>query len=219
MNPAHLQVSPRLTMNNHRNIGLVNLVPCGQLSLTHFAARVDGSNFSYLAFSQFRGYPGFCSSLLVAVTRVVGVGSKPQMGRINARRIIAAMKNPQPFGDRAIVQIPRKAVGAAHGLEAAIAVPVSAASPLPALFRLSNFIPKALIGRRLSASIRTIHLRLSAIRMLSWAKRSTASLAGLCYFSLSQGVNLRDRFTIWLGPCARRNLAYGPLCILAQEPL
>lgn len=90
----------------------------------------------------------FPAPLGVPVGRIVGWGSKPKMARINAGRIIAAMKYPKPFWDRAIVNNPRRSSGVYHssGLCAPANVPVPfsyGTSPKPAIVRFVNLLPES----------------------------------------------------------------------------
>lgn len=78
------------------------------------------------------------SSFFNLVTAVVGVRTKPKMCRINARRIIASVKNASSFWNWTYVQNPRRDVCKNwHGriktfVELAVSRPVLGTSPKPA---------------------------------------------------------------------------------------
>lgn len=78
-------------------------------------------------------------SLLHLVGDVHGVGSKEQVGRANAGRVVARMKDLKSFWDRAVHQLPLHSVGQpvdvvirVPDLKGAVAVSVSVPSPRPA---------------------------------------------------------------------------------------
>jgi hypothetical protein len=71
------------------------------------------------------------------------------MGRIDARRIIASMKNAQPVMDRAVMQLPGEAVNSkivSGKIKVTITVTVSSSDPQPAFIGSATIYvcPKAL---------------------------------------------------------------------------
>lgn len=61
-----------------------------------------------------KGWASSLAILGVPIRRVVGVGSKPKMSRVAARRIVTRMADNQPGGDGSIRELPCNPVGAAR---------------------------------------------------------------------------------------------------------
>lgn len=95
------------------------------------------------------------------ITQVVARRAEKEMVRSDALRVVAAVADEQPIGDRVVVQLPRKAVGKQRarrmsaGIQLAVAVAVQRSSPLPAPVRLADLRPEAIRdGRPWGARLR-----------------------------------------------------------------
>lgn len=88
----------------------------------------------------------------VAVDDVLGLRSQEEMFWVDAASVVAAVKHARSvesgtFGDRAVGQLPRNAVGDDHSTpdtELTVAAGVRAGSPIPAPIRLRDLRPEAL---------------------------------------------------------------------------
>ncbi len=73
----------------------------------------------------------FCRAALTGhVCRVVGVRSKPKMGRVDARRIVASMKDTKPRGDWTVKNPPRNPMRPLS-FECSVSVAGKSTSPKP----------------------------------------------------------------------------------------
>jgi hypothetical protein len=97
------------------------------------------------------GFGLVVSPLLLGVEHVVGVRADEQMFRANAPRVVAAVKNIEPFGNRLTVrQNPRLSVRAdrrvasvlAIDADEAVSTSVESASPKPTTVALLNIAPE-----------------------------------------------------------------------------
>lgn len=72
-----------------------------------------------------------------AVTDVVEGGSKSEMGRVDARWVVATMENPFTGRDRSVMECPGRAMrgSLATVLEQAVSFAVSSAEPFPAVIQ------------------------------------------------------------------------------------
>lgn len=138
----------------------------------------------------------------LAVLHVIGRRSKIKMIRTHTWRVVAFVQNLQVVGDRAVSAFPRDLMRWANAAFA-VAVLILEASPKPACLRFFDSRPKP--NYRSGAVLRVVALlRTKSVSIFARPtnERVSTSLASVCYFRSSQGVNLRDRFANWLGSFA-----------------
>lgn len=194
-----INMFPTFFQNYLRDTGLAKSVLSAKHGLVNSALLVSLANLSYQTLSHYCHavvFPTQGAAFGYTVRRIFLVGSKKQMVRSYAGRIIAPMKHAKVIRNWTIVQEPRKTMSAAQFVKAAVAVPVNSCRPDPTAVTLFNVKPKSRISRNGAAFSGT-----EATGMITAprAKRISASFAKTCYFESSQGANLRNRFVNWLG--------------------
>jgi len=146
-----LEPSPSFPTFDHTNGGLGHSeLACDQSERTSAS-----DNFASIGFGQF---PTPDATLSDFVGDIVGVSSEKQMCRIDARWIVAAMKNVQPVRNRAVCDSPRKAMRQAfYSVGSDSTIPSAShfmTRPEPAAARavLGNLVPEPLFGGKIPSS-------------------------------------------------------------------
>lgn len=106
------------------------------------------------------------TALAMSIGNIIRVGSEPQMIRINASRIVAAMQNAQPIANFATVDNPRRTIGPHFFSEherLAISDTSRPASPIPTSICLGDVFEK--IANRWMIDKMRSHLKPSMFRV------------------------------------------------------
>lgn len=156
-------MTPVLTLHNQGDSGTANAIAFGKRFVFCAVCR-SFTNCQHVSLAQFYPAVGFtfcaafqgCSSgtrspLRAPISHVIGVSSQPQMGRVDAPRIVTAMQDVQSSRDVPI-DLPISETMCARGVttgdaELPIATTIKTAKPQPAVTGLINFAPKSNFGR------------------------------------------------------------------------
>lgn len=121
--------------NGVRDRRLGHLKQRSDVLLPHYSRNIQTLNLHHLRIGEFVRH----STLSLSVPTVVFQGAQKQMRRINAGRIIAAMKNALPIWNCSVMKHPRKTMGKlvvlSRRVKAAISFIVDLSSPQPAAAR------------------------------------------------------------------------------------
>lgn len=171
---------PFFTRNNQIYSRLGNSKHFAQFGLAIVATLVQFLYFHYLLSSQFTGRVLWAKisvpwiavhvmlwaskiltpALFLLILVVIGPCTKKQMGRVDARRIIASMANTQAFSDRAIFKSVRNAMRP-YTVQHPVTKIIFGRLPLPTFIwaSLFDFRPKPLLKRGDFAAASHINLR------------------------------------------------------------
>lgn len=133
----------------------------------HFADRdsptVQSAHESHLCFCHLVVGPRFtvrCAELSPGVSDVVGLRAEEQVIWPNARRIVAAVENEQPIGDRAVGELPRQSMCVEQTCPDAqcTVAPNSPPGPNPTFAGLVDLCPETVLnGAHFVGSARLAH--------------------------------------------------------------
>lgn len=144
-------MSPISSLENRVDSVLTYAEFARQSCLASAYRQISMKNFFHLLCCEFGCTPAFaiCMSLFHKHIMVVFSESpKKQVVRVHARRIIAMVTNALSIRNRAIVQLPREAMGGYHPMLSRLLQPTIAfnnrTSPQPTSLSLLNLCPKTL---------------------------------------------------------------------------
>lgn len=211
---------PILSRQDPRNRSVAYPKATSQLSHAYPSFEMQFADLQNISVGQFvqRGLFSVTHSLLSRSVASVGqAGAKPQMGWVNTRSIVttgAIMQYPQSRRDRAVVQLPRKAMcrnQLSTYVQLAIPIPHFASYPKPATIRLFNKLQKSLLDWGLSTSVGTevslVRLRGRKLEYFSAARTFTQHLK-----TFLLGVKEATGYSRWLPP----TIAYNSLLFNAD---
>lgn len=143
-------MSPGQPVDYGEGVTIAYRILFSYLASVHSACVVR-PEFDYLLFGKFMS-PGLLSSAFPILSHHVGnvilLGSKKQMGRINAWRIIAAMKNLHSIWNGSIAENPGCSIsengGSFTGCYRSVSTSVYASSPFPARIGIIDFRPESI---------------------------------------------------------------------------
>jgi hypothetical protein len=142
-----VQMRPGLTANNATDRVHADSIFIGQGLLEYPALGISAADFAHLFLSEFRAVVRFAfRSIVVGLTSlaqhvgvVVSMGAGKQVCRIAAWRIVAAVTDDQPLGDRSVGEFISETMGTKKDIplrsDYPIAVVVPITCPLPAFIR------------------------------------------------------------------------------------